>query len=230
MPPLTPHYPAPLGRTAPVDQDTAKPGSDALRRELIAIAALILGVFLACTILLQGIVLLRTGGATDVRTGFGWIGSRLVTPLIALFGWPGAALLPVAPIVYGLRAFGRFSARAEHSWLAFLIGGAVLVPIAFGLATGAAPEAHPLAGLWGSFFAFYLVPLTGVVGGVAGMAAAGERAHGCDAALESGADAGSPHGGTGVPKPATRNTVARALEPDPEELPALGGAGRTWFR
>ncbi|HUF64874.1 MAG TPA: DNA translocase FtsK, partial [Gemmatimonadaceae bacterium] len=192
-----------------------------LRRELTAIALLILGVFLAGTLLLHGVALLRAG-ASDVRSSFGWLGAGLVRPLIAGFGWPGAALIAIAPIVHALQLFGRLAERTGRVWLVFLFGGAVLVPVAFGLMSGAQPQAHPLAGMWGSFIAFYLIPATGIAGAwlvwlllVSVLMAA--TLHWNPVRMLVGRR--EPRPAAVTPQP--RGSVARALEPDPYEMPAL---------
>jgi hypothetical protein len=156
IPPLTPITPPPWVATAPVDQDTAEARSDALRRELIAIAALILGVFLACTIRCREsrcCALARR--PTCARTSGGSARVCHATHRAVRLAGRGAAA-GRADRVRAARSSVVSALRAEHSWLAFLIGGAVLVPIAFGLAIATEPQQHPLAGLWGSFVAFYL--------------------------------------------------------------------------
>ena len=192
-----------------------------IKRELTAIALAILGVFLLGTLLLHGLAVLRAG-ASDVRTSFGWLGAGLVTPLIAGFGWPGAILIAIAPAVHALQLFGRLSARTGRVWLVFLFGGALLVPVAFGLMTGAQPEAHPLAGMWGSFIAFYLIPATGAAGGwlvwlllVSVLMAV--TLHWNPVRMLIGRR--EPQLVTG-PAP-VRGSIARALEPDPDEMPAI---------
>ncbi|CAN5347182.1 hypothetical protein BH23GEM2_BH23GEM2_08160 [soil metagenome] len=206
---------------AHADQLETEGRSSQLRRELTAIALLILGVFLAGTLLLHGVALLRAG-TSDVRTSFGWLGAGLVRPLIAGFGWPGAALIAIAPIVHALQLFGRLTEQKGRVWLVFLFGGAVLVPVAFGLMTGAQPLAHPLAGMWGSFIAFYLIPATGIAGGwlvwlllVSVLMAA--TLHWNPVRMLVGRR--EPR--LAAPSAQPRGSVARALDPDPAEMPAL---------
>ncbi|HUO85672.1 MAG TPA: DNA translocase FtsK [Thermoanaerobaculia bacterium] len=203
------------------DQLDSETRSSQLKRELTAIALLILGVFLTGTLLLHGVALLRAG-ASDVRTSFGWLGAGLVTPLIAGFGWPGAALIAIAPMVHALQRFGRLTEQTGKVWLVFLFGGALLVPVAFGLMSGAQPQAHPLAGMWGSFISFYLVPATGIAGGwlvwlllVSVLMAI--TLHWNPVRMLVGRR--EPQLLTAAAQP--RGSVARALEPDPEEMPAL---------
>jgi S-DNA-T family DNA segregation ATPase FtsK/SpoIIIE len=52
--------------------------------------------------------------------------------------------------------FRRIEADTDRSWLVFLGGVALLLPVAIALAMGAAREVSVHTGLWGSFAAFYL--------------------------------------------------------------------------
>jgi S-DNA-T family DNA segregation ATPase FtsK/SpoIIIE len=197
----------------------------ALRRELTAIALLLFAVFLGGAVALHGLALLRTGFDTDVQASFGWIGAHLVAPMVAYFGWPGAALIPLAPGAYALQLFGRLGERAGTAWLVFLLGGAALVPIAFGLALGGTPEQHALPGLWGSFAAFYLLRAVGYTGAwlvwllmVSGLMAATLHWNPVRMIVGRRVRTLEPADGT---VSASRTRAARALEPDPEDLPAL---------
>lgn len=79
-------------------------------------------------------------------------------------GWPAAALLPLALIAHALRLFGRLGERKDRSWMVFLLGMVVLLPVVFGVAEGGVREATALAGIWGTFSAFYLLQFAGAVG------------------------------------------------------------------
>jgi S-DNA-T family DNA segregation ATPase FtsK/SpoIIIE len=110
---------------------------------------------------MQGIAMLRGG---DVRASFGWAGRLIAYPLARLLGWPSAALIPVALAAHALRLFGRLAERTDRSWMVFLLGFVVLLPVAIGLGEGGLREATNLSGLWGSFAAFYLLQFAGTAG------------------------------------------------------------------
>jgi len=137
------------------------PGS-ALRRELAGIIFLLFALFLAGALAVVGARLL--GGATDVRSTFGWAGDLLAFPVVRTLGWPAAALLPLAPAAHALRLFGRLDQRTDRSWMVFLLGLVVWLPVVFGLGQGGLREATGLSGLWGSFVAFYLLQFAGNAG------------------------------------------------------------------
>ncbi len=77
----------------------------ALKREVEAIALLLLAVFLAGALMLHGWTELRHVPAT--AGSFGWVGAHVAWALITVFGWSGAVLLPIALAVHSLRVFGR---------------------------------------------------------------------------------------------------------------------------
>jgi len=79
-------------------------------------------------------------------------------------GWPAAALIPIALAAHALRLFGRLDQRTDRSWMIFLLGFVVLLPIGISLAQGGFREATALSGLWGSFTAFYLLQFAGTAG------------------------------------------------------------------
>jgi S-DNA-T family DNA segregation ATPase FtsK/SpoIIIE len=128
----------------------------------VGIVFLLFAVFLAGALVAQGIRL--AGGRGDVRSAFGWVGDLLTLPLTNTLGWPAAAMLPLAPAAHALRLFGRLDQRTDRSWMVFLLGVVVLLPIAFGLGEGGLREATGLSGLWGSFVAFYLLQFAGNAG------------------------------------------------------------------
>jgi len=139
-----------------------RPSSSALAREIRGIVLLLFGIFLAGALAAQGITELQGHGS--IKGNFGWIGALLARPIALLVGWPASALLPLALIAHALRLFGRLGERKDRSWMVFLFGMVVWLPIAFGLAQGGVREATPLAGIWGDFAAFYLLQFAGTVG------------------------------------------------------------------
>jgi S-DNA-T family DNA segregation ATPase FtsK/SpoIIIE len=191
---------------------------DSIRRELTGIALLLVAVFLGGALLLQRVP--EGVSCTDVRGFFGPVGACLKVMLWSSIGVLGATLVPLAAAVHALRLFGRLQSSTDRSWLVFLFGAAVLVPIVAGLATGAPREATAVAGVWGNFVAFYLTRGFGVVGAWIAMALAGS-------ALMAITLRWNPIRMLVGPDPArlvvpgTPATLAARLEPPPEELPAI---------
>jgi len=104
------------------------------------------------------------GGGSLVKGNFGWMGALLAHPIALFFGWPAAALLPLAPAAHALRLFGRLGERKDRSWMVFLLGMVFLLPVIFGLAQGGVRDATALAGIWGAFAAFYVLQFAGAAG------------------------------------------------------------------
>jgi S-DNA-T family DNA segregation ATPase FtsK/SpoIIIE len=92
------------------------------------------------------------------------MGALLAHPIALFLGWPAAALLPLAPAAHALRLFGRLGERKDRSWMVFLLGMVVLLPVIFGLAQGGIREATDMAGIWGAFSAFYILQFAGSAG------------------------------------------------------------------
>ena len=139
-------------------------GNASLKREVAGIALLLFALFLA------GAVLVPPGTAvyescTAARSVFGPVGACLRAWSRDLIGIPAALLLPLIPAVHALRLFGRLESDTDRSWLVFLIGFVVILPVALGLARTVPPgELDPAAGLWGGFFATYAVKAFGTGG------------------------------------------------------------------
>jgi S-DNA-T family DNA segregation ATPase FtsK/SpoIIIE len=127
----------------------------------VGIVLVLFSVFLAGALAMQGVAMLRGG---DVTRSFGWAGRLLAYPMARFLGWPAAALIPVALAAHALRLFGRLAERTDRSWMVFLLGLVVLLPVGLGLAQGGLREATNLSGLWGSFAAFYLLQFAGGAG------------------------------------------------------------------
>ena len=100
----------------------------------------------------------------DATANFGWAGRFLAAPLTGFLGWPAAALIPIALAAHALRLFGRLDQRTDRSWMIFLLGFVVLLPVGISLAESGVREATSLSGLWGSFSAFYLLQFAGTTG------------------------------------------------------------------
>jgi DNA segregation ATPase FtsK/SpoIIIE, S-DNA-T family len=134
-----------------------------MKRELTGIALLLFAVFLAGALLFQRVP--AHGGCLDAQGVFGPAGTLVRCAVAGAVGLPAAALVVLLPLVHALRLFGRLEARADRSWLVFVGGLVVLVPIALGLLIHFEnATTHPLLGLWGQGVAFYLVRAFGTAG------------------------------------------------------------------
>src|SRR5688500_12298125 len=117
-------------------------------------ALLLFAVFLGGALGVLAVAQLRAG--VDIRENVGPVGFYLAYPLVALVGWPAAAMAPLAPAVHALRVFGRLGSETDRKWMMFFAGVVVLLPIGLALATHPLPGEHSeAAGLWGSFVAYY---------------------------------------------------------------------------
>ncbi|HEY8850956.1 MAG TPA: DNA translocase FtsK [Gemmatimonadaceae bacterium] len=143
-------------------RDSTLSGS-ALAREIRGIVLLLFAIFLGGALVAEGYATF-VGGGSAVKGNFGWMGALLAHPIALFFGWPAAALLPLAPAAHALRLFGRLGERKDRSWMVFLLGMVFLLPLIFGLAQGGVREATALAGIWGSFAAFYVLQFVGAAG------------------------------------------------------------------
>ena len=213
-----------------------------LRRELSGIALLLFGVFLAGALAVLAVAQLR--GGVNIRENIGPVGYFLAYPLVFLVGWPAAVMAPFAPAVHALRVFGRLESSTDRKWMMFFAGIVVLLPIGVALATNPAPgEESRAAGLWGSFVAYYWRAWFGGIGawlvwvlGFSALMAATLAWNPIRAlvgraepiARAPGAPAEPPveprrKRAKGVPVPDAA-AAALALEPPPEEMPAMEGA------
>jgi DNA segregation ATPase FtsK/SpoIIIE, S-DNA-T family len=134
-----------------------------VRRELYGTALMLFAVFLAGALVVH-VASRSIGGRCGSAGGFfGPVGACLRVGMLTLVGLPTAVLLPLIPAVHALRLFGRLRQAADRSWLIFLIGVVLVLPVGIALAFGARPDVEP-AGLWGSFAAYYLARGFGSVG------------------------------------------------------------------
>lgn len=134
----------------------------ALKREVQAIALLLLAVFLAGALMLHGWSEMR--GIPAAVGSFGSVGALAAKALITVFGWTGSSLLPIALGVHALRVFGRMSGGRDRSWLIFLLGMVIVLPFGVALAMGATRESNVFSGILGGLLAFYTAMLAGPVG------------------------------------------------------------------
>ena len=133
------------------------------KREITGIALLLFAIYLAGALAVLALADLRI--AVNVQSSLGLFGAPLLRPLIGFVGWPATALLPAVPGVHALRLFGRLESETDRSWMIFLAGVVVLLPIGVGLAL-APPlgESSLPAGLWGAFIAHYMAVGVGALG------------------------------------------------------------------
>ena len=196
-----------------------------VKRELSGVGLLLLALFLGGLLVAHAIG--TDGGLLEVRGAFGAIGAAIVSPLVTVLGWSGAVLLPVLPAVHGLRLLGRLNRAEDRSWLWFLSGLCLLVPIGFALGLRVGRETSLVAGVWGGLVAFYLVKLIGVVGAwlavLAGASALtiGTLAWNPVLALFDRA----PKVAAALAKETDPALAALAMAPPPEELPAIEDYG-----
>jgi S-DNA-T family DNA segregation ATPase FtsK/SpoIIIE len=210
-----------------------------LKRELTGIALLVFAVFLGGALAVLGIAQLRAGiSISDVKANVGPVGYYLAFPLVALVGWPAAVLAPFAPAVHALRVFGRLGSEIDRKWMVFFFGIVVLLPIGVGLAiNNPLGDASAASGLWGSLVAHYWRQWLGGIGAwlvwVLALSAltATTLAWNPIRALvgRSAASAGPSHETPTTERKRGREksaaveaaAAALALEPAPEEMPAL---------
>ena len=134
-----------------------------VKRELAGIALLLLAVFVAGALLFQRVP--PGAGCMDARGAFGPVGTLTRCLVVGAVGLPAAALIVLLPLVHALRLFGRLEARADRSWLVFVGGLIVLLPVALGLLVPFdRAQTHPMLGLWGQGMAFYLPRAFGTAG------------------------------------------------------------------
>src|SRR5512140_3275452 len=128
-----------------------------LKREIGGIALLLGAVFIAGALVAEPAYTSRS--CSDAGSIFGPVGACLRWSVLTLVGALSAVFVPLIPAVHALRLLGRIRDTDDRRWLAFTIGLAVSVPVIAALARGqpASADVDPLAGLWGSFAAYYLV-------------------------------------------------------------------------
>jgi S-DNA-T family DNA segregation ATPase FtsK/SpoIIIE len=205
----------------------------ALKREVQAIALLLLAVFLAGALMLYGWTEVR--GIPATMGSFGWVGSHVAWALITVFGWTGSALLPVALAVHALRVFGRLSGGRDRSWLIFLLGMVLVLPFGVALAMGATRESNVFSGVIGGLLAFYTTMLAGPVGAwlifvlaLSVLAAATlswnpiRMLVGRDAKPTANTEQAAALDDTYTPpRIRKQKLLAQQLEPEPEEMPVI---------
>ena len=133
-----------------------------LKRELTGIALLLFAVFLAGALAVQRAP--DPDACFQLRASFGPVGTILACSVRWLLGLPAAVLLIAVPTVHALRLFGRLEERADQSWLVCFGGAVVLLPIAIALSMGGAADNHWLSGMWGGLGGYYLAATFGHVG------------------------------------------------------------------
>ena len=209
----------------------------ALKREVQAIALLLLAVFLAGALMLHGWSEMR--GVPAAAGSFGSVGAIAARSLIVVFGWVGSSLLPVALAVHALRVFGRMSGGRDRSWLIFLLGMVIVLPFGVALAMGATRDNNVFSGVIGGILAFYTTQLTGPVGAwllfmlaLSVLAAAtlswnpirmlvGREIKPVLASTEQAAALDDTYN---PPRVRKQKLLAQQLEPEPEEMPVIDEA------
>ncbi|HEU4564872.1 MAG TPA: DNA translocase FtsK [Gemmatimonadaceae bacterium] len=207
-----------------------------LKRELLGVVLSLLSVFLLASIaagFADGAAARSCGESHGL---FGPVGACLRAALLGAVGLPGALLVAVLPAVHALRLFGRIESRLDRSWLLFLVGMALLLPVGIARALGLERETHSLTGLWGSFLSYYLTSAFGVAGtwiilllAVSALTVVTLAWNPLRVLLGRAAGAAPDDAvpALAAPEPARRRRKraeergATTLEPTPEEMPAL---------
>ena len=126
-----------------------------LKREFAGAALLLLGVYLLVAILAGPGA--AVASCREAHTIMGPVGSCLRSFFVQALGLPATCILPLIPAVHSLRLFARMRSDTDRSWLLFLVGLLLLLPIGIGLGErdwGATVSAY--SGLWGGFASYYL--------------------------------------------------------------------------
>ena len=217
-----------------------------LRRELGGIALLLASVFIAGSLLAGGAASGKSCASADGI--FGPVGSCLRATVLVTFGALAAVIVPFIPAVHALRLLGRIAESEDRRWLFFTVGLAAVVPVAVALARGAPIDGSQvdwMAGLAGSFVAFYLAkafglagawvivalgtsalmagtlawnPIRMLIGGSARRVVTGEAPDAAEPVTAASAESAAPAIGI---VGAAALTMAEQLEPDSHEMPAL---------
>lgn len=195
-----------------------------IKRELTGITLLVGALFVAGA-LLFGRAPTGAESCADAGGAFGPVGGCIRWSILGLLGAVAAAIIPFVPAVHALRLLGRVPESDDRRLLFLTVGLALIVPMAVGLARlGAVPAgaSDVLAGLWGSFSAFYLAQAVGnggawfvVVLGLSGLFAVTIGWNPIRVALGFRVRR-IHHGDTKDVK-----TAAEELEPDASEMPAF---------
>ncbi len=193
---------------------------DSLKREILGIALVLLAVFLIGAFALQDVPAVADGSCTAARGVFGPVGACLKAWIFQAMGAPAAWLLVLVPLLHGLRLLDRLPVETDRRWLQFVLGVAVLLPIAIGLATERPNESGGPAGVIGGFVAFYLDKAFGTAGAWIVLALLGSALMAWTLRWNPVRAILGP-GGRGPRLGAP--TLATVLEPPPEEMPAVEG-------
>ena len=121
-------------------------------------------VFLAGAFGALALAQLRAG--VNVEASVGLVGKILASPLVTFVGWPSAVLIPLVPAVHALRLFGRLESDTDRSWMIFFAGLVALLPVALALALPAPRRvcASGGAGIWGELIAAWWTGWFGAFG------------------------------------------------------------------
>ena len=208
-----------------------------LRRELAGVVLMLLAVFIAAALAFGASRPTASCGAA--QSVMGPAGACLRGLLVVVLGLPAAILVPLLPAVHALRLLGRMRSDTDRSWLLFLLGLVVLIPVALGLVLGVGRELHPMSGMWGGFVSYYLRDWLGPLGAWILIALAlsalmvatlawnpvrmlvGARPPATGAATLAAASSAPSRRQRKGALAATDADAGATLEPTPEEMPAI---------
>jgi S-DNA-T family DNA segregation ATPase FtsK/SpoIIIE len=193
---------------------------DSLKREILGIALILLAVFLIGAFALQAVPASADVSCTEVRGVFGPVGACLKAWIFHLMGAPAAWLIALLPLLHGLRLLDRLPEQTDRRWLQFVLGLAVLLPVGIGLASDRPNQSGGPAGLIWGFVAFYLDKAFGTAGAWIVLALLGSALMAWTLRWNPIRAIIGP--GSRAPR-AVSPTLATALEPPPEEMPAVEG-------
>ena len=208
-----------LGASGSPDGPVAPP----LRSEIRGIILLVGAAFVAGA-LIFGRTPAGLESCTSAGGPFGPVGGCIRWSILGLVGAIAAAIVPLIPATHALRHFGRLERSSRTHFDLLPLGLVAIVPVAAGLARlGSVPAgtADTLAGLWGSFAAFYVAEALGRGGAwfmivlstsVLTAVTLGWNPIRVLVSIGRGRSAGSNPGAL---------TKAESLEPDAKEMPAM---------
>ncbi|MCU0649984.1 MAG: DNA translocase FtsK 4TM domain-containing protein, partial [Gemmatimonadaceae bacterium] len=196
-----------------------------LRKEIAGSIALLSAAFVGGALLLQRAASDNPCHATGP---FGIVGTGVSCALVWTIGRPTALLGVFGIVLVALSWFGRLRAESSRSIGVLALGGVALVPVMLGLLRPRSNGLDQATGQWGAFVAYYLQQSLGQAGAwlvllLATSVLTAVTLQWNPLRLLVGRPRGTSDAVTddAPPARASRVTRAQALEPAPEEMPAI---------